>query len=251
MAWQEYFSRVLGDSFEAAKKRNARMSLRSFSRRLEVAPGMFSEIVRGRRHVTWERAVKIAAAAKFPPAELDRLRKLREVDFERRPRKVLQDSALDLILNPLYYRVLCAFEILPKPASAAAFADFLAADAAEIARVLETLIELGLVRGEGEAYSWNGSHLTTPAGITSEKVQEFFRRDLEAAAAALAVPPADREYTTITFAGNMSEMAAAKTQIREFRERLSDSMHVEPDRIFQLSIQLRPVSKIRDRELSS
>ena len=247
MVWQDYFARILGESFAAAKKRNARMSLRNYSRRLSVAPGMLSEIIRGRRHVTWDRAVKIAEAAQFGDRELAQLKKFRKAGDERKPRVLLKDDAVDLILNPLYYRVLCAFEILPAPVTVASFADFLDSEPAKVRAVLSTLMAFGLIDAEGDEYTWHGSHVSTPPNITSEKVQAFFREDLKDSVAGLAVAPSEREYTAVTFSGNMSELAVAKKAIREFRDSLSDSMNVEPNQIFQLSIQLRPVSKVYER----
>lgn len=245
--WQAYFAQVLGDSFEAAKKRNARISLRNFSQRLDVAPGMFSEIVRGRRHVSWDRATKIAERAKLEPKVLERLQDLQKKAEQNRPRVILQEDAVDLIMNPLYYKVLCAFEILVPPVKTADLATFLGAENEKIEGVMSRLMNLGLVNRDGEAYVWTGSHMSTPPNITSEKVQAFFREDLKTAIDGVGVAPAQREYTTITFAGNASELVNAKKRIREFRDDLSDSMHVEPNQIYQLSIQLRPVSKVFER----
>lgn len=242
--WQDFFARLVEASFEEAKKKNKQTSLRGFAKKLETAPGMVSEIMRGRRHVSWDRACRIAEKAEFSPLDRERLDKLYKVGEIKRPRKILKDEAVELILNPTYYRVLCAFEIIPAPVTFECLSQFLEISQDEINKVISHLQTLSVVGVQGNEITWNGQHVSTPADIASQDVQNFFRTNLADAANNLSLPPSEREYTTITFAGNISEMSEAKKKIRQFREQLSDSMQVEPNQIFQLSIQLSPVSKV-------
>lgn len=218
--------------------------MRAYARNIGVSPGTISEIFGERRKISPQLALQIAQKAKFDPAALQRLRQLIDSNDETSSRRLLSSQAVDLIMNPLYYRLICAMDILPSPTTANEIAAFLSADGEEIARVIEVLRELEIVDTKGAAVSWRGQHVITPPDVPSAKVQAFHRGTLKDAAADLRLPVNEREYTTVVFAANEARMAGAKQQIRAFRDDLAESMRdSRPDRIYQLSIQLRPVSK--------
>ncbi|MGZ3705606.1 MAG: helix-turn-helix domain-containing protein, partial [Bdellovibrionota bacterium] len=101
--WQRYFSQILQDSFEAAKKSDPKLSLRGFAKRLDVSPSVLSEIFRDQRKISGKRAMEIALAAGLDEAVLRQLEKNIRSTTPARPRELLSSEVVDLVMNPLYY----------------------------------------------------------------------------------------------------------------------------------------------------
>jgi plasmid maintenance system antidote protein VapI len=241
--WQRYFSQVLQNSFDRAREQNPKLSLRAYARQLDVSPSVLSELLRDQRKISGKRALEIASAAQMDSSVLEQLRKNIQSKPEPSSRQLLSSEAVDLVMNPLYYRLLCALEILPTPTTlpdAAAFLDVENKDLRAIAKKLE---KLEVVKLEGNQIFWQGRHITTTEDIPSKKIQAFHKDTLREAAFDLKIPVDEREYTSVTFAGCVQRLLDAKNHIRSFRDTLSDSMRdSKPNRVYQLSIQLRPVS---------
>lgn len=242
--WRRYFSQALQEALDQAKTRNKAISLRAYARIIGVTPSNLSEILREQRKIAPERALKIAENAKLDPTVLSRLRRLMGREADPSPPRLLSTQAVDLIMNPLYFRVLCALEILPSPSTVAELSSFLDVPAADLKKVLTALVAVDVIEIKGQKVHWLGSHVITPPDVPSKKVRAFHRQTLRNAAADLKLPVTEREYTSVVFAACESQLGAAKQQIRSFRDLVSESMRDStPDRIYELSIQLRPVSK--------
>ena len=241
--WTKYFSQVLQNSFEESKRRNGAISLRAFARTLEVSPSVLSEILRNKRTISTTRALELAEKAKLDPMVSARLKNLMfsEKSAEESASEI---KAVDLILNTLYYRVLCVFEVLPIPTTLSEIADFLEIELPQLKSILRDLEKFEVIKMKKDAIYWQGRYVTSSEDIPSEKIKAFHRETLKNAADDLKIPVPEREYTSITFAACASEILEAKKQIRNFREGLAEGMRTsKPDRIYQLSIQLRPLSK--------
>lgn len=247
--WHKYFVKNLDTSFKAVQSRNEAVSLRGYAKKVGVSGGMLSEILRGQRRISLVRALKIAEKAEFSAAVIRRMEELHRDSSRETSRLILKEQAYDLISNPLYHRVLCALEILRNEATVASLSSALETNIIELRKILKRLQKLEIVKIEGEKVIWNGQHVTAPDDFPSRKIRTFFRKNLKEAAEALNLPVQEREYTAVTFAGSMTHMPEAKDQIRAFREALSNSMNTDTsDQIFQLCIQLRPVSRPIRRE---
>lgn len=216
--------------------------MRAYAQKIGVSAGMISEIFRGHRQVSFRRAHEIARRANFSSEMLGEMSDLYEASKQKKARLVLEGDLIDLILNPLYYKTICALEILPRGSRFADLSSFLGVEK-ELEPVVEQLEKLGIIENKDGALIWNGQHMTLQEDLPREKIQNFFRQDLKMGAEALQVPADEREYTAVTFAASSKNLMDGKEMIRSFREKISDSMKgSEPDQIYQLSIQLRPVS---------
>jgi plasmid maintenance system antidote protein VapI len=243
--WHRYFSQVLLNSFSAAVRAEPKLSLRGYAKRLDVSPSVLSEIFRDQRKISKERALQIAQMANMEPAVLQQLEKLMALKTDTTPRRVLSGDAVDLVMNPDYYRLLCALEVLPTPTTVEDISAFLSVDRGTLVAAVEKLQSFGILFLEGPQIYWGGLHLTTTDDIPSEKIREFHRNALKQATDDLALPVTEREYTSVIFAGSHARLSEAKSHIRTFRDTLSDSMRdSRPDSVYQLTIQLRPVSRV-------
>lgn len=242
--WSRYFAQVLQESFEKAQKKNPAVSLRGYARHLQVSPSVLSEVLRNKRVLSAERAMAIAEKANLDPEIMRNLRLVinsgpTENDI---PKGAIKVS--DLILNPLYYKILCAFEIFPIPVSIEEVAAFLEIGIPEFREMLSDLEKFDVVEMKENLIYWQGRHVYSTEDVPSAKLREFHSETLTAAARDLSMPVDQREYTSVTFAACAEQLPEAKNQIRKFRSLLSSGMrNAKPDQIFQLSIQLRPLSK--------
>jgi uncharacterized protein (TIGR02147 family) len=247
--WQRFFSQLLQNAFDAAVAADPALSLRGFARRLDVSPGVLSEIFRNQRKISAARALEIARAAQLDAAALAQLEKLMSLKAES-SREILSGEAIELVMNPEYYRLLCALEVLPVPATIEEITRFLGFEPKALEAAVRRLESFGILYVEGTQIYWGGRYVTTTEDIPSEKIREFHRQALRQAGDDLALPVQEREYTSVIFAGCHARLPEAKNQIRIFRDELSDAMRdAKPDSVYQLSIQLRPLSRVFSPEV--
>lgn len=242
--WRPYFVQLMNEAFESARSRNKAFSLRSFARVLGVSPGFLSEILRNKRDIRPERAVEVAERAKVPEQALRRLRVLALDEPGDDHHYVLTGKDVQLLTDPVYYRVLSAFEVLPHPCTQADILKLLGGDGERLTKTIELLCRLELIEQEGEKLFWLGRNVKTTEDIASEQIRAFHRETIGGVIDSLSLPVEEREITTVIFAGSEGLMPAAKKDIRKFRELLVENMEGQrSDRVYQLSIQLVPVSK--------
>lgn len=241
--WRPYFVQIMNEAFESARSRNKSFSLRSFARVLGVSPGFLSEILRNKRDIRPERAVEVAERAKVPEQALRRLRVLALDEPGDDHHYVLTGKDVQLLTDPVYYRVLSAFEVLPRPCTQADILKLLGGDTVRLSGTVELLCRLELIEKDGDELFWLGRNVKTTEDVPSDQIRAFHRETIGEAIDSLALPVDEREITTVIFAGAEGLMPTAKKDIRKFRELLVESMEGKPtDRVYQLSIQLVPVS---------
>lgn len=75
--WKEIFVEILREHFRQSREANRRYSIRAYAKRLAVAPGPLSELLRGsdRWKVTPQRATEILIKLKLSPAEKRRFQR--------------------------------------------------------------------------------------------------------------------------------------------------------------------------------
>ena len=242
--WESYFTQILKDAFEAAQEKE-KVSLRGFAKRLGLSASVLSEILRDKRALVAPRALAVAEMAGVPASSLKRLRMMVEsLENDDSGRTLAHGDVVDLIMNPVYYALLSALEVLPVPSSIDDLAKFLKLEPAQADVIVSKLAAFGVVEREDENVYWWGKHLTTTHDIPNEKLRSFHRASLEETITALDTIPVDeREVTAITFAASESRLPLAKAEIRKFRDVLATNMHgKKADRVYRLSIQLIPVS---------
>lgn len=241
--WTDYFSKLMNDAMTQAKARNHRLSLRAYAKSIDLAPGMLSEIIRRKRVISFPLAVSICERAAIGADSLAELRRLHGDAQSKKQRRVLSMNVAELILDPDYYRYLCALEVLPAPVSQADLGEFLSLSKDRVEKLTSVLSDLEVVEADGKTVRWLGAYLTVEENISNKAIQNFHRRNLESAIEGISLPIDQREYTSVIFAGSEALLGQGKEAIREWRTNLSERMRgASPDRIYQLSIELRPVS---------
>lgn len=246
--WSKYFSDAIAESFAQAQKRR-NISLRGFAKLVGAPSGMVSEIIRAKRVISFSRAMEICEKAQISPETVAKIKRSYEEQKIRKNRTVLPATIVEIILNADYYRFLCALEILPKPATFAEVADFLDVKIDLLKGLSATLAELDIIAVEDSKITWKGDYLATPENLTSQKIRAYHKKTIEDSVQGLELPLEDREITSVIFAGRKDQMEDAKAVLRNVRDTISETMGgaIDPDTVYQLSVQLRPISKSFER----
>lgn len=117
----------------------------------------------------------------------------------------------------------------------------------EARAALKTLIELGLlVEDEGGKLVRGDPSLTTGHEVRSVVVPAYHRQMIERAAASLElVPREERDVSALTVCVKASSVADLKERVHRFREEILERSDAEedPERVYQLCIQLFPLSR--------
>lgn len=247
--WHAYFCKILRDSFSEIQVSEGSTSLRSYAKRLKISAGLLSELLREQRRISTERALQIAKLLPISAELSQRLQEAIQADGEGGRKLVIPEDAFESVLNPLYYRFITALELFPVPAPLAAVRNFLKMSEESFATMLASLERLQVVQVKDEEIFWQGKNVETSADIPSQQIQNFHRKVLTEVCDSLSLGVAEREFTVINFVGDEGQMTEAKEKIRSFRDFFPQSMlSVKNNRVYQLSIQLVPVSERLDEE---
>lgn len=261
----------LRDYFAAAKVQKKQFSFRYFARRAGFSSPNFVQLVmQGKRNlgraavdqVTKGLGLTLPESSFFGDlvalgqAETlaERNRAFSRVAANRRFRTARRlDGPLFEYLSQWYYpavRELAArVDFVEDPAWIAA--EVLPRITAVQARgALSTLEKLGLlVRDERGRLVRGDPTLTTGHEVRSVVVPAYHRQMIERAGAAVdTVPPDQRDVSALTVCIRASTLAELKERIHRFREEMLDrcDSETEPERVYQLCIQLFPLSQSPD-----
>jgi uncharacterized protein (TIGR02147 family) len=118
---------------------------------------------------------------------------------------------------------------------------------------VELLLELGLAERDdvdGKLHL-SEAHLTAGTDVPSEVIRGFHRQAIELAKDALEnIPASERDISAVTASVDEESLGALRDLARELRQKvqaLSNGTR-DPDRVFQLNIQLFPVGIQQSQE---
>jgi uncharacterized protein (TIGR02147 family) len=118
----------------------------------------------------------------------------------------------------------------------------------EARQSVELLLELGLAeRNEDGRLHLSESHLTTGPDVPAFVVRGFHRQAIDLARAALeTIPASERDISAITASLDINGLETLRELAHELRQKVQTLSHGtrDPDRVFQLNIQLFPVGAI-------
>lgn len=243
--WESQLVRILRRRLEQASQRNPGFSLRAFARRLGLSPGALSEIMRRKRGVSAEKALDIVSRLGLSEAEALRFRNLLLRD-QSDSMVTIKGDAFELIARWYYPAIISLFNLDQPPQSEEEVAEALALDLAVAKDAIQRLINFRLLRREedGRVVS-TGMHFSTEEDVPSEAIRRAHIDGLDIAAQALhKYQVNEREFTSIVFDASQVCIDEAKSEIRQFRDSLSQMMKgPERDTVYRLNIQLFPLNR--------
>jgi uncharacterized protein (TIGR02147 family) len=115
----------------------------------------------------------------------------------------------------------------------------------EARQSVELLLELGLAERDPQGkLRLSESHLTVGPDVPAPVVRKFHRQAIDLAKEALETMPAeDRDISAVTASLDATGLGALRELAKELRQKVQALAHAtrDPDRVFQLNIQLFPV----------
>ncbi len=258
----------LADWFAHKKRANPRYSYRVFSRAAGVrSSGLFLEVARGRRNLTantlpgFVKALGLSrSAARFfeqlvaldqagTPAERNAAYEVIGATRGFREARRIEDDGF-AYFSCWYYpaiRELASTEGFVADPTWIASVLHPRVSVSEAREALEGLVSLGLlVRTEGGRVVPADADVVTPHEVFGLAVYNYHRGMLARATEALdTVPPEQRHYGAVTVAVPEELVPRLKEEVGAFQERLlalAESAQA-PDRVYQLNLQLFPLSK--------
>jgi uncharacterized protein (TIGR02147 family) len=262
-SYLDYRSYLL-DEQASRKEVDPGFTFRTMANLLEIDPGQLTRILRGKSPLPFRFVPAVAqhfemdrrASAYFE--ELLRLERARSTDEKSRCQERLAalrgvavspvDAARAEYYAQWYHSVIRALLGLgPFREDFAALGEMcIPPITAEQARQsVQILEDLGLVRrDEQRVLRPSEPHLTTGDGVSALVLRKFHDQAILLGREALErIPPVEREISAITASLDANGLVLLREMARELRQRVQTLAHGtrDPDRVFQLNIQMFPV----------
>lgn len=231
-------------------KRNPRYSLRAFAKTLNMDASSLSQILGGKRAVSKKTIQTLCEKLSATPQDLKNFGLLK---VEAKDEDFMQVSldTFSVISEWYHYAILeltftSGFKADPKW-----IARKLSITVEEAKAATERLKRLGLLLEENGSLIKSSKFITNLSAVnTSAAHRELQRQVIEKALSAIdECQPEEKDITSITMAIDVKKMGAAKDLIRKFRRDLSALLEDgEQSRVYNLAIQLYPISKNDDQE---
>ncbi len=243
-------SLILEKELESRKKINSAYSLRSFAKFLEVSPATLSQVMSSKRTLGRKSEEKILSKLGIKSEGSrysDYVRSTKtKAEEQRTPSLKLEEDVFQLISNWQYFAILSLSELKDSKADPRWIARKLNIKVEEANKAIKRLERLQIIEIlPDNSFKQIAPPLTTHEDIPSEAIRNFHRSVLGLAQIRLEeVPVEEREFRSVTIAGNSKRIKKAKKLIKELKELITDCMETgKTDEVYQLNIQLFPLSK--------
>ncbi len=254
-AQQAFYISKLKESLMARQTVNPQYSLRAFARDLDIDSSTLSQIINGKRSIPVKNTSSIASklnlndrdftlfleSTKNSESIIDKI-KISPVD----QRFMLDESFYKVIAEWEHYALLDLFELDDFENSVDYIMKKLDLTESRTETVIQNLITCGLLarNAKGEL-SKSHSDVRTTEDREGKALNDAHLEELEIAREKLqTIDKSLRDFSSSTFAIDMSKMVEAKTIIREFRQKMAALLkNGKKTEVYMLTIQFFPLSK--------
>ena len=234
---------------EDHRVKNSAFSLRAFSRSLQLSPASLSQIISGKRSITYRTAKKISDQLGLTPLEeralLAAIDGGQSPDPSALPKKAfqLEVDKFKIVADWYHFAILSLTEVEKSKPNAVWISKRLGITPAVAKDAMARLVRMGLLEIKGTKWKQSTSPISVASGTSSSAIQKFHRQILERAAQSLEKDAVtDREFGAVTMAVNPDQIPKAKQMIQDFRKNLSQFLEQGPQtRVFTLAVQLFPI----------
>lgn len=236
----EYSRRVLN---------NRRYSLRAFARSLKIDPSTLSQIMRGKRPVTQERARELLKYLELSPSQRSKLDRANGAE----PAILLEDQR-EALEAWHYYAIRELIKTREFVSDEKWIAERLGLPVSLIQDAMERLERLNIVcRDENQKWILSSQHVTTvkPDEYTTVALRRLQKSFLDISKEALdEVPISERDHSGVTFPILRDKVGEAKELIKKFRREFMALIEdeIEGEEVYQLQIGFYPLTKREKNE---
>ncbi len=258
---QAAIQQKLYEGFNDARSRNPHVSLRAYARRLAVSPAALSEILRGKRRISMNRAKELIDRMGMDPSESDRILGLFVQESKSNTRKN-NASANDLkqlqtvtdqfnIASEWYhYAIVALAQTADFDSTASVIAKRLGITEKLAETAIERLVRAGILLSENNQLILKPQLRRMEGAIPTNIIQSALRKaqtqNLDLARVALDQESIEsHEFGSLTLAMNPEKLNEARQKIKEFFEKFEQSLDLNGNRteVYKLNMQLIQLSQ--------
>jgi len=257
-----YYSNKLKEVLVSRQGRNPNYSLRAFSRDLGMHPATLSMAIQKKRKVPKDNITQVIKNLCLNATEevlfIDSLNQNEDIihKIETKPeyndRFILDESYLKVIAEWEHYAVLTLMENLNFKSSPDYIADRLCIEKERAVEVINNLEQAKLISIDQQGnFNLNQGPVRTPEDRISDALQRAYIENLDISKKYIKETPLElRDFSTITVSTDLEKLPEAKKIIREFRKKMASLLKGDNQtEVFQLAIQLHPLTNIQKEEL--
>lgn len=231
---------ILQSELAKRKELNPSYSLRAFAKFLDISPATLSQVISEKRHLGRKGQEKILDKLGIVSSnELS----LPEVE---KPKLKLEEDIFEMIAKWHYFAILSLSEVKGAKADPRWIGSRLGISAEDANRAISRLERLGIIEIYGDnSFRQVSPPITTTDEVPSVAIQKFHQGLLSMAQLRIEqVPVEEREYRSLTFAGNSKKIKKAKKLIKQLKDLVSETMESgTKDNVYQFSVQLFPLTR--------
>jgi uncharacterized protein (TIGR02147 family) len=236
------------------RKKNAGYSVRAFSNYLKLASGTVSHLLSGKRKPSAKFVAKLFTQLEVNPKERDLILaslKGKKVRSDRKPKveikyEMIALDAFKLVSDWYHYAILELTSIKDFKFDYTWIANQLSISVTEARQAVDRLLRLDLViEKDGSLVKTHGFVTNAEDGVTNSALKQLQRHILQKALDAIdVIPLGDKDITSMTMAIDERKLPEARKKIERFRRELCEFLEDgSPSRVFNLGVQLYPVSR--------
>lgn len=245
--------KILKSTLDERKKKNARYSLRSFSKFLDISPAQLSSLMNGRKQLTPKQASKIITKLQLDESDsanlmLDTLPNHTTQEDVTPDLKVLTADEFSVISDWFHFALLSLSRLKNNRAEPEWIAERLGIEPELAAQAFSRLQRLGLIAIEKGRFRQTSKPLNITAEIPSAAIRAYHRQNLRLAEDSIERVSMDKRIlSSITMATTPEQIKKAEKKIVNFKHRLCKDLECsDPSEVYTLSLQLFPVTQIKD-----
>jgi uncharacterized protein (TIGR02147 family) len=262
---QAAIQQILYEAFNDARSRNPHVSLRAFARRLAVSPAALSEILRGKRRISMNRAKELIERMGLDPQESDRILDLfasesrnhvKKTNVNNSDLKALQTvtDQYNIASEWYHYAIVALAQSAGFEGRVEQIAKRLAISEKIAQQALDRLIRVDILLTEGGKIILKEGLKKVdgaiPQGIINSALRKAQTQNLDLARVALDHEDIqNHEFDSLTIAMSPDQLPEARQIIKEFFQKFEASLDLKTNRteVFKLNLQLIQLSKKEKR----
>ena len=237
---------VLRTAIEERSQRNPGYSLRAFARASGISHTVLSLVLSGKRPLSKKAALKLADYLELDPESRQNVLK----PYESKPTPEFSTLSLDafsVISDWYHYAILSLMELPDAKLDARWIAKRIGISVLDAKMAIERLQRLELLVEDAEGrFHQRGLPIKIDNTVSTAATRRFHKQVLARAAESIEKDDiAERDFSSMTFAMDVSSVEFARERIREFRRQLTAELEMRgtPQSVYYLTVQLFPVAK--------
>ena len=233
---------VLALEFQKQKLRRPQLSLRSWSRRLNVSVGALSEFISGKRGISVQRAKLLLKHTSIDPVQAAK------IVGETLAKQPLHWQKYELLSNWEGLAVLNCLQ-LHNGLTASDLGEELSLPPRRVQGLLSLLKKLELVNCSHGIWIRTAAPMTTSEDVRNENIQSFHRSLLDKAERALIeIEPDLRDFSALILKVGAKNLPQLKKMIRDFYKKAEELLQDgEEDQVFAIAVQAFPLNRRRKK----